>query len=540
VVRPFALLLLLCLTGAANDWIEFRYGPFEVLSSQGERDARETLNFLEQLRNALGAQIGQTDMQTAWPVRVILPGKRSQPFPEFRFGRDAWICSISEIGPATAASLTRVLLDSSPGHLPPHIKRGLITLYSTLQVDGTRVTLGVPPAQKDRDWTRAHLLAVHPDYSGKLRVLLANLGRGVEEEVAYRNAFSQTQEEIERAVDKYMEAGQYGTIPAASRAISAKQFLGKPLDASAGQIAAADVLLANGDTRARGAYEAILKARPESVEAREGLGLLTHSKEELQAAKSARPLLEYAKLLEQPAAKRDALMKAAAANPRWAEPHKLLAGLETHPAQKLAALRKAAQLDPQDTQTWLALAVEQENANQITEAAKSWAAAERVTDDPVERERIRQTRVAGEHKRAEAELAAREEARRKTEQEIADLRNKALMEIRKAEARANAGKPVIDPKTLDEYKEGPDTKKVSGVLHRVDCLGIPARLTIVSGKSVTRILVPDPAQVAIGGGGERSFGCGVQKPARSVTVEYIPRTDPKQSTAGDAVTIEFR
>jgi hypothetical protein len=35
-----------------------------------------------------------------------------------------------------------------------------------------------------------------------------------------------------------------------------------------------------------------------------------------------------------------------------------------------------------------------------------------------------------------------------------------------------------------------------------------------------KLLVADPATVEITGGGEKSFACGVQKPARKVEVEY--------------------
>jgi hypothetical protein len=308
----------------------------------------------------------------------------------------------------------------------------------------------------------------------------------------------------------------------------------------------ADVQLANAQPAAASLYNAVLKSNPESVEAQEGLGLLALKegrREEalryLAKATSAQALFEYARLVEDVAIQRQALAAAAKANPQWAEPYKQLAKIETHPAQKLAALRKAAQLESQEPQNWVELATAQEEANQLTEAAKSWAAAERTTDDPNERERIRQSRVAGAQKRDAALRAEREAARLKAEQEIEALRNKALMEIRKAEARANVGKPVVDPKGLDEYKEGPDTKKATGVLSRVDCQRGEATLHVTAGKSVTRILVVDPSKIAIVGGGERSFGCGVQKPARKLTIEYTPRSDARRGTAGDAVTIEF-
>jgi hypothetical protein len=310
----------------------------------------------------------------------------------------------------------------------------------------------------------------------------------VEPDVAYRNAFAMSPEQIEQAVNRYMEAGQYATILAPSRPLNARRELtGKEVDKAVAQLAMADLLLAQGKALARAAYAAL----PDSPEAREAIGLLDRTGKD---AVGARALVEAAGRESSAENKRALLMKAAASNKRWAAPWKALAALETHPAQKLAALRKVAELEPRVASNWVELAQMQEEAKQFAEAAKSWVIAERATADPNDREKVRQYRLAGEQKRIEAQIAAREEARRKTEEELLALRNKALMEIRAAEARANAGKPVVDPAGLDEYKEGPGTQKITGALTRIDCLGKPARLHITSGKQVTRILVPDPGR----------------------------------------------
>ena len=123
-----------------------------------------------------------------------------------------------------------------------------MSLLSTLQVTVcTRVTLGAVPAQKDRDWSRVHMLSVHPDYSGKLRVLLGNLGRGVDTDVAYNNAFQKSAEEIERDLDRYIEAGKFDTVPVSGRAISAqRQFLPKEVDETVGLVALADAAAPGG------------------------------------------------------------------------------------------------------------------------------------------------------------------------------------------------------------------------------------------------------------------------------------------------------
>src|SRR5215218_4918294 len=167
-------------------------GPFEVLSEPGDKEARLTLNYLEQLRNAIGIAVGQPDLPSVWPIRVVLLKPKKPNQPQLKFARDAWVCSFDTIQTTTAASVVDVLLSSWQGHVPPQIRRGLVTLYSTLDVDRTAVSLGRPPAAKDRDWSRAHMLAVRPEYSGRLRVLLANLGKGIDADVAYKNAFEKS------------------------------------------------------------------------------------------------------------------------------------------------------------------------------------------------------------------------------------------------------------------------------------------------------------------------------------------------------------
>jgi hypothetical protein len=57
---------------------------------------------------------------------------------------------------------------------------------------------------------------------------------------------------------------------------------------------------------------------------------------------------------------------------------------------------------------------------------------------------------------------------------------------------------------------------------------------------LVQLLVRKPEQIAITGGGVQTLGCGPQKPARRVVVEYFPKPDPKTGVAGDAAIIEFQ
>ena len=142
------------------------------------------------------------------------------------------------------------------------------------------------------------MLSVHPDYSGKLRVLLGNLGRGVDTDVAYNNAFQKSAEEIERDLDRYIEAGKFDTVPVSGRAISAqRQFLPKEVDETVGLVALADA------AAPAAGYQAILKRNPDNAEAREGLGMIEQSMTHLADAKDARALLVRADITKDPAEK---------------------------------------------------------------------------------------------------------------------------------------------------------------------------------------------------------------------------------------------
>jgi hypothetical protein len=546
--------LLLSVAASADDhWLVFTSGPFQVLTNAGDKPGREAMNYLEQLRYTLGTTLGKTELTTLWPVQIVITKSTggTAVYPEMKLARDNYVASVPALGPETVAGLTRILIDSNAGRMPVGVENGLIELFSTLDVDGTRVTLGVKPAQPDRDWSRVHMLSVEPVYSGKLRVLLGNLQQGVDAEPAYRNAFERTQQQIETQLNSYIEAGKYGTVGLSGKPIDVKrQLYAKTPDAAAVELARADLLFANGDSKAAAAYRALAGGSPESSE---GLGLIAlkqnktaEARTHLEAAtkagsKSARVWFEWSRLTADAAQKRAALAKAAELNPRWSVPIVELASLETQPLGKVAVLKKAAGVSARDSAYWHLLAETQEAAAQFPDAAKSWAMADRAAQDSQEREAIHQARLVNQQKRLDREEADKREAARKAEQELNDLRNKALTDIRAFEAKANAGqKPLDSNAKLGEYQETSKPQKVSGVLLQVDCIDQRARLRIqTTEKKPVQILVPDPMKVVIHGGKDLSLDCGPQKPAREVTVEYYPRADRKLGTLGDVISIQY-
>jgi len=68
-----------------------------------------------------------------------------------------------------------------------------------------------------------------------------------------------------------------------------------------------------------------------------------------------------------------------------------------------------------------------------------------------------------------------------------------------------------------------------------------ARLVVEeAGGTTARLLVKDPGKIVLIGGGEQTLGCGPQRPAREVTVEYYVEADTRMKTKGEVTVIEFR
>jgi len=566
--RPVVLLMLAALALRADErWIEFRSGPFEVRTSAGERAGRETLAKLEQFRHALESVSGRSELQTVWPVRLLVfksARERAAYASEtaLGLGRDAFTGSVAArepLPPALLRDCAVALLTEGTGRAPSEIEEGLVELFSTLAIEGQRITLGLPPAPAARTprWARMHLLAVTPEYYGKLRVLARNLASGGDEEVAYRNAFGKPPAAIEKETDAYLAKGNFGTVDLSGRPMNPERdFTAKPVEAPPAAAAAADLLLAvpAKGAQARAAYEAMLKQWPGSAEAQEGLGLLALREGRMQEARQhlgataeasmagARALLEYGRREPDTGKARTALERAAERNPRWAAPHWELARVAPDTKKKVEHLRKATSLEPRNAGYWIELAGALQAVEEPDEAAKAWASAERIAANKEERERIRGLRAEARRALEEQQIAARQKEQEEKRRELERLKEEAMARIRLAEAKANVGSPPPDPgRKVERWWDDPRPRsRARGVLQKIDCLGKRYRLVIAGddGKTV-QLLLPDSTRVVITGG-ERTFACGPQKPPRKISVEYYVSPDAKLGTAGELAVIEFQ
>jgi hypothetical protein len=556
--RLLILGLLPCLLAAEDHWVKFTSGPFEVLTDAGPRAGRETMVRFQEFRHALGQLVGEQDLQTPQPVRILVFKNAkgwTSPAPVAE-GRDRYAIVLQEKGavtPAVYRELTRIFLKANTAQMPPAFEHGLVEFLSTFEVNGIRITVGTPPgaagAPPDLDWARVHMLVVQPEYFGKLRVLLYNLRKGVDEDPAFRNAFGKGRAEIEAQAKLYLAAGNFQTTSLSSRPMTEADFPEK-------QISEADVRLARADllagSQSAADYESLLRDHVKVAEAEEGLGLLAlgdHRNDEARrhfaaateaGSSSARCFIEYAKLEPDDEKATQALLRAAGINSRLEEPFVLMARRDTDPRKRLAHWKAATERNPRNPSYWQALADCYLADHNYAEAAKAWKAGEQSATDPAERQRMHQARMSIEQQRLDFEEAEKRHQAEEDARELEKLKAQARAEVRALEAKANAGAPQSDSKAIPWWEGPAPSGKLRGNLKQVDCLGKQARL-LVEGedRKIVRLLVTDPGQIAISGGGEQSLGCGVQKPRR-VAIEYFPKANARLATVGEVATIEFQ
>lgn len=530
----------------AEEWNEARSGPFEIWTNGNEKQARELLVRLEQMRHVLGTLMGKQEPVSVWTIR-ILALKKTTGTPRWTLGRDAWVTQIQQGQPLPRLwqrEIARMLLESNARRIPAEWENGILDLLSTLDAQGPKITLGTPPeaAARTRDWARVHYLATREEYTTRWRVLLNNFQNGADEDVAFKNSIGKSRADLEKEIDAYVAAGQYGSAVVSGRAIAEKDFYMRPVEEPRVLAALAD---ASGNPKLSPAgtlesFEALGLAAAEANQPAQARDLLKQAV--ANQSKSARVYLEYAKLLDTPDARRNAFVEAAKKNPRWAQPYVELAALETTGARVAFYLKTAASLDPRNSQLWQRLGRAQLEANQFSDASKSFFNAMLAAPTPQEKEAANRIRRQFEEEKAEKEDAERRRLAAEKQRELDRLKEEALNRIRMAEANANQGRAGGAPVKVEPWWDDKQpSRRLSGLLEKVDCIGKSARVWIKApgtAKAVA-LLIKDPSQIVIIGGGEAAFTCGIQKPVRNASVEYKVRADPKLGTAGDVALLEF-
>jgi hypothetical protein len=506
-----SLLALLAVSAVAADWTEYRVGPLKVVSNAGDGDARKQLVEMEQIRWVLAGMLGKDplrheELDLIWPITLVLfdsdrdRAAYALPTP-FIEGGSANLSTTPS--PEWRSAMVRQLIESNAGRMPQEVETALADLFATLEVKTTRVAIGAPVAgltgARLREWAKLHMLATQPEYAGRLRVYLKNL-QGGDPTLAAFNTYNVQAAELEKRMNAYAEAGKFQALDVFGEAITpAKEFYERRIPQEE-----VDALLAE------------LKAGGKNFPAQSPRGLLA-------------------------AGTRDSYYAAAAANPKWAEPHARIAALMQDPKSKTVPLEKAVQLEPRRVEYWEALARTQIDANLIIEASKSWLGAERAAGTEPEKARIRRARAEIEDRRVEAELAAQRAARDEAERELRRVIAESDARVRAAEAVANQENRVRATLTEGQapikFQEAYTGVRVVGRLSEVECVDSIFKLIIeVPNAPVATVLVQKNPEVD----GKTVFTCGVVSPPRRIEVVHNGKADIRWNTVGEADTFELK
>ena len=568
--RAAPVLMLVAALQTQAAWLELRHGPFVVYTDAGAEPARLALNHLEQFRYAVGEAAGKSEPTLSWTVTVVVrkPAK-GVPEPFVGFSRDGWILAWpagSQPSPGVFRDFARIILDNNvPRPMPPGFEAALASLYSTLQVQGQRLTLGAPPPESERtlEWAILHRLSTTEESRARAHVFFSNLANGAEEEIAWRNAYgpppagTSLAPKMRQAAADYLKAGQFTTRQMMGRLVPEREFHEIPALPSRIRLLPGDLALGRGAPPAevRAAYEAALNEKP-SPAGHEGraLALLAEKRtddahQELIAATAAdgagpRAYYELARLEKDPARKLQLLETAVKLNIQWADPFLELAALEPGPIRRAAHLQKAVSLRPRDPQLWLSLAQAQFDEQKFADAEKSMRMALGAAPDDAARAELTRRFEDFEQAKSDAETAKRKKERDEEAADLERVRTDALNRIRKSEQAANEQAGSVKGQKVENWWDGPPTKSLSVTLKQVDCLGKRARLVLDNAGQPLRLLIPNSGQIVVLGpdgtpSDQARMGCGAQRPPRHVKIEYTPRPDAAAGTAGDAVSLQF-
>jgi hypothetical protein len=496
---------------AEDRWVYLRSDGFELFTDAPGRAGRILLVRLEQFRYALGKILGKAELTIIPPAQVYLfkTAKEAAQYSAggaIQTGREHVSIVMTTDGPSEdfQRRLAKLLIESNTDRMPGDLERGLIALFSTLEVTGIRITVGKPvgTAERNTDWARMHLLAVDPQYYGKLPILFYNLQKGAEDDPAYRNAFGKSKAEIEAEVERYKAAGNFSTTSLSSRPMSAEHdFPDKPVEPDLMQDKLAGVL---HEQEFLAKYQALLSAARSDT------------------------------------ANKEALEQAIQLEPKQAEPRFLLAQRESDVRKRIELLKAAIALDRRQAAYWQALAESYAAINDYKETAKAWRSAEQASATAAERDKMHRAWLDVERQRLDYEEAEKKRAAEENERDLRKLKDAEIAKLRALEARVNQGAPEPAGAKVEPWWNGPSPSgRALGMLKQVDCLGKQARLIIqTSDGKVTKLLVRDPTKIVIVGANQQALGCGRQKP-RKISVEYFPKPDARLATAGDVATIEF-
>ena len=125
---------------AKDRWTEINVGPFYVDTDGDVGAAREVLTQLEQLRWVLGGLLESKDLQSIWPLRVMLSDlAKTNPTTsgtEFVLQNGQYVLLTAPGAHLPLGQVAIILLEANTPRMPVDVEYGLQQLFDTLEAHG--------------------------------------------------------------------------------------------------------------------------------------------------------------------------------------------------------------------------------------------------------------------------------------------------------------------------------------------------------------------------------------------------------------------
>ncbi|HMF76322.1 MAG TPA: hypothetical protein VK604_11725 [Bryobacteraceae bacterium] len=553
----FALLVTQADTVLAKDrWNELNVGPFFVDSETDSTAARDALTQLEQLRWVLGGLLEAKELNSVWPIRVVLSeSAKTNPYTagtQFVLQNGQYVLLTAPGSRLPLGQVAGILIEANTPRMPPEVESGLQQLFDTLEARGSKVTWGGKPVLANLAYARMQLLATKFEYGASLHVFVNALKGGSTLRAAEKNAFNLDPAAIEQEAAARLAKSDWQAVSVSGRALDPKRDFGEhSLDAVIAGVYLADSQLNADPKAAEAAYKTAVDAGGAAAAlGYEGLAQIARLNRAdptrfIESAikagsKSAQVYVAAAAQLGDQATDDQALpllKKAAQLNPMWAEPVFRQAQFVFDAPEKENLVKRATQLDPRISHYWIELANLQTSNGHVQAAQGSWLRAEDSARNEAERERIHQLRDSSEGQRLDAADAERRREREAVY--LADQRAQqaGLDRIHAAEAKANqaldAASGTDAPVEAVPWNSIVPKKKIVGLLKQVDCLRTGVRLLVKSSSGQTLPLYLKDATPL-------NLTCGAQRTPRRVSIAYLAEPDENRHTEGNVTGIQWQ
>lgn len=564
MTSPKLLSLIALISAAASAeprWIHIHSSNFEIYSSAGEGNTRETLRYFEQVRSFFLQATGRSVSKPV-PVYIVAFGSEKEylPFRPNEFAaafyhggaeRDYIVLSraSSETFPIATHEYVHLVVQHSGLSFPPWLNEGLAELYSTLKPLGDKVVVGnliagrvqelyrekwVPLAvilsaghdspyysEKNKagslyneGWALVHMLALNQEYRPKFNALLNAIANGAPSAMALEQTYGKPLAAIEKDLQAYLRGDRFSGVLIPAKLTSEKAPLpAEPAPPFDVKLALAD-LGKQSDSGER--FKELTRDDPQRPEPWAGLAYLAWGRGNMEdteqnfakayslGARSPRLLWDYGRLAERdhPQEAIQALGELLKQQPERTDVRLELGAAQLsskQPADTLATLAPVKKITPQDApRLFTLLAYAQLGAGQRDKAADSVARLEQYAATPADRDRAEQLK------------------RYLDQPNSPSLVPSTITE---------GGRPRLVRRTAAGFEEdetATPSLSAAGSFVELVCDGQRATLVLEVDQGRKRFLIEEPTKVnlvGVDGTGVHDFQCGPQKPAR-IKVEY--------------------